>query len=303
MTARRRRGGTLATAVLACLATALAPAAAVPQPPPPTGNGTVIADGHLDLGPRVVDGRWTVQIRDDTTRPPTWRYPEDVVVHVTDTARQELPDDPAYTFLGAPGEPVWLLPQVQQAGVPWPGWNTQDPSVLDPPVRDVAWSIERVQGPGTFVLFLNEDFGAPHTVFNSTRPFPQQLAVEPNTHAHGNWAFTRPGVYLLDVRMTARASDGRALDDRRTLRLAVGTPQPRDAFAVAWAVPAPADPPVAPPESDGGPPVAEPPGEKDDSDPPVAVIAVCAIGGAALVTTVALVLRRRRQPASQERPS
>ncbi|UGQ13949.1 TIGR03773 family transporter-associated surface protein [Yinghuangia sp. ASG 101] len=302
MTARRRRGSTLATAVLACLATALAPATAAPQPPPPAGTGTVIADGHLDLGPRIVDGRWMLQIRDDTTRPATWRDPEDVVVHVTDTARQELPDDPAYAFLGAPGEPVWLLPQVQQAGVPWPGWNTQDPSVLDPPVRDVAWSIERVQGPGAFVLFLNEDFGAPHTVFDSTRPFPQRLAVEANTHAHGNWAFTRPGVYLLDARMTARTADGRALDDRRTLRLAVGTPDPHDAFAAAWATPATADPPAAPPEPAEAPPLAEPAGDKD-SDPPVAVIAACAIGAAALLTTVSLSLRRRRRPASQERPS
>jgi putative ABC transporter-associated repeat protein len=178
---------------------------------------TVIADGHVDLGPRFVDGRWTVQIRDDSAIPPTWRTVSDVVLRAADTAKVEVPADPAYAFLGAPGTSVWLLPQVQRAGILWPGWNTQDPEVATKVGGEVTWKLHGVTGPGVFVLFLNGEFGAPQVVFDGAKPFPQETGIEPNSHVHGNWSFTATGLYVLDIEMSAGD-----LVDRTDLRIQVG---------------------------------------------------------------------------------
>ncbi|XVQ06578.1 choice-of-anchor M domain-containing protein [Spirillospora sp. CA-255316] len=124
--------------------------------------------------------------------------------------------------LGKPGSQVWVLPQ----GVLWPGWNTQDPRVASTVNRQVTWRLRGVTGPGRFVPFVNGDFGAPQVLFDSTRPYPQTTGIDLNTHAHGNWAFTAPGAYLLDIDMGARTLDGRHMDDRRLLRVFAGAGPP-----------------------------------------------------------------------------
>lgn len=194
----------------------------------------VIAEGHLDLGPRLVDGKWALQIRDDTGDGPVWREPADVVIQVADAAKTTVPDDPAYAFLGSPGAEIWVLPQVQDQKVVWPGWNTQDPSIAELVGREVTWRLHGVEGPGRFELFLTGNFGAPATIFSSGRPYPQETGVEAGTHVHGNWVFTAPGAYSLDVEMAT--ADGRAdRADRVTLKVHVGPGDPATVFATSAA--------------------------------------------------------------------
>lgn len=233
----------------------------------------VIAVGHVDLGPRLDDGRWTLQLRDDTGEAPVWREPSDVVLQVADAATTTVPDDPAYSFLGTPGDQVWVLPQVQNPDVVWPGWNTQDPSIAAVVGREVDWRLHGVEGPGRFELFLTGNFGTPQTIFSSERPYPQETGVEAGTHVHGNWVFTAPGAYSLDVEMAT--DDGRG--DRATLKVHVGPGDPATAF--------PAAEPSTPPSSTA---TAQPVGGL----PPLWI----AIGGGVLVVVVAavLVVRYRR---------
>ncbi|MGH3785472.1 MAG: TIGR03773 family transporter-associated surface protein [Pseudonocardiaceae bacterium] len=193
----------------------------------PAGERLVITDGHVDMGPRMVNGTWQIQLRDDTSSPPTWRELDDVILRATDDAKITVPAGDTYRFLGAAGDPVWVLPQVQRAGIVWPGWNSQDPSVVDGISGPITWTVRSVEGPGTFTLFLNDAFGAPTTIFDGTRRYPQSTAIEPNTHAHGNWTFSKPGVYRLVVEMQATAKNGSALTDTQTLALAVGDADPR----------------------------------------------------------------------------
>ncbi|NEA17067.1 TIGR03773 family transporter-associated surface protein [Streptomyces halstedii] len=240
MTGPRIRRAAASAAALALTLGPAVPAHADGTPAPGAGSGaapatgtgrTVIGDGHIDMGPRFDHGTWTVQIRDDTTRPATWRDTSDVVLQVKDTARIEVPDSEEFGFLGDPGDEVWLLPQVQQDGVLWPGWNSQEPQVAANVEREVTWRLTGVEGPGDFVLFLNGSFGTPKVLFDSTKEFPQETGIEVNSHVHGNWAFTAPGTYLLDVRMSAVTKDGRSHDSRRTLQFSVGPQPPRKAFA------------------------------------------------------------------------
>jgi putative ABC transporter-associated repeat protein len=216
----------LLLAVLACMSTfperRAAGAVAAEQ--------VVIADGHVDIGPRLVDGRWLLGVRDDTVSPQIWRSFDDVALHVVDAARLRLPAGDGLSFLAPGGTEVWLLPQVQEQGILWPGWNTQDPSIssLQGPV---IWKLESVEGPGEFALFLTGSFGNTRPLFSTTDDLPQEMRLEMNSHVHGNWAFTAPGVYRLEMSMEARAPDGQTLTDRRTLRFAVGPVDPEAAFA------------------------------------------------------------------------
>lgn len=227
----------------AALATAPAAAAAPASP-------TVIADGHVDMGPRIVDGAWKIQVRDDTTQPATWRPLPDVVLQAVSASKMAVPQGSEYAFLGAPGAPVWLLPQVQRPGVLWPGWNTQDPSIAGVVDREVTWRLHAVTGPGRFSLFLNGNFGEPAEVFDSTRSFPQETGIEAASHVHGNWAFSAAGGYTLDIEMLTAAADGKTMSDREQLRIHVGDGEPPAAFAAAPSQ-APATTPAAAPSEDG----------------------------------------------------
>ncbi|XVV15928.1 TIGR03773 family transporter-associated surface protein [Actinoplanes sp. CA-131856] len=182
----------------------------------------VISDGHVDMGPQLSGGALTIRLKDDSTTPPVWRNLADVVLRATDKARIAVPAGAGYAFLGKAGEQVYLLPQSQQSGIVWPGWNTQHESVVDGTRGNVTWKLRAVDGPGDFKLFLTGSFGTPDVIFDSAERLPQQLGIAPNTHAHGNWAFTKAGLYRLTVDMTATTTGGKTVSDTRTLTIAVG---------------------------------------------------------------------------------
>jgi putative ABC transporter-associated repeat protein len=185
-----------------------------------TGTRKVISNGHVDMGPQLAGETWTIRLKDDTVSPPVWRELADVVLHVKDNAKTTVPA--GADFLGTAGDPVWLLPQAQQSGIVWPGWNTQHESVVGAVRGNVVWTLKGVDGPGRFILFLTGSFGNADVLFDSARTLPQQLNIPLNTHAHGNWGFSGPGLYRLEVQMSGTTSAGRAVTDTRTLAVAVG---------------------------------------------------------------------------------
>jgi surface-anchored protein len=188
----------------------------------PASGRRVISDGHVDMGPQLSGGTLTIKLKDDATSPPTWLDLAGVLLKVTDKAVIDVPSAAGYEFLGKAGDKVYLLPQSQQAGIVWPGWNTQHESVVSGTRGNVTWRLTQVSGPGEFKLFRTGSFGTPEVVFDSAGKLPQQLAIAPNTHAHGNWAFTKAGTYRLGVEMSATTTGGKTVSDARTLTIAVG---------------------------------------------------------------------------------
>ncbi|WP_156968587.1 choice-of-anchor M domain-containing protein, partial [Cellulomonas bogoriensis] len=188
------------------------------------GEVVVVPSGHLDLGPRMESGTWELRVRDDRDHPPVWRDLEDVVVHVVDDALVPVPGAAEYAFLGLPeGSPVHVIPQVEQEGVVWVGWNTQAPEVVDRLERGADLSLTRVEGPGAVHLFLQEGVSSePLVLWSSTTDLPQSAWMEVNTHTHANWVFTRPGAYLLGLESTGTLVDGTPVRAGATLRVAVG---------------------------------------------------------------------------------
>jgi surface-anchored protein len=213
----RAAGGALIALALSC-----DPAVAAP---------VVLDDGHVDYAARMVDGRLQSQIKDGTRGPGAvvWREPADVVFRVDPEARTTVPNDPRLTFLGAPGDPVWLLPQVQRTGILWAGWNTEELGAgdLNGPV---TWALTAVEGPGAVALFQTRALQPPDVLFNSRDGLPDARGVPLGTHAHGNWAFSSAGTYRLTFAMTGTRPSGEALADTETVTVAVvgdgSTPQP-----------------------------------------------------------------------------
>ena len=197
-----------------------------------------IEAGHVDVGPRFIDGEWQILARDDTTAPPVWRYLDDVVLHLGDSSVLPAPEDEQFDFVDAePGQDLYVVPQTENFDVPWVGWNSQDPEVVERLAGGMTLRFHGVDGPGQFTLFLqNGNFDDAALRWSSDLSEPQDLWAEENTHVHGNWVFTAPGVYLVDVELTAELADGSTVSDRDVLRFAVGQEtDPGEALAATYA--------------------------------------------------------------------
>lgn len=202
---------------------------------------TVLSEGHVDLGPRFVNGRWTLLVHDDRAKADpdgesVWRPTDQTVLQVRDQAILPIPDDPDYAFLrGKPGDDVFVVPQTQDPEVVWVGWNTQDPEVMETIDRGVTMTMTRVQGPGSLVVYLQSgDFAEPDVLWDSGGE-PEPVWVDVNTHTHANWVFSKPGVYLVQVRIEAELVDGKTVSDTQVLRFAVGSKtSTEDAFTAAF---------------------------------------------------------------------
>ena len=263
---------------------------------PVAAGPAVLTAGHVDLGPRYVDGEWTLLIHDDAAEP-VWRDPDRTVLQVTEAAVQTVPDDPAYEFLGVTaGTPVYVVPQVQHPDVVWVGWNTQDPRVMQTIDRGVTLELAGVDGPGTVTMYVQAGtFGPPQVLWRSTEPPGQPMWVEVNTHTHANWVFSRPGVYLVAVRVTADLISGERVSAVRHLRFAVGEATSTDAALAARPTPVEPAATLAAVGDDGtGPGRGPRPGL-------VVALAVTAAGLAAALIVVVLRGRAARRRAEQER--
>ena len=185
-------------------------ACAPPPPPPPPPAPHVISVGHVDAVHVAVDGATLrLRISDDTVSPPVLREPAQTVLHVKSEAQTTVPNPPgSYAFLGAGGAPVWILPQVQNPALLWPGASTEAIASGVLQGNQVTWWIDSVTGPGGFHVYSTNAFGTPTVRFSTTAAFPQSLTLPANTHAHYNWAFGATGTYTLVMRVTATLANG-----------------------------------------------------------------------------------------------
>ena len=242
----RTRGAVASLAVgIIALALGTAPARAADDPAldqtvaadeEASTESAVIGTGHVDIGPRMVDGQWSVALRDDSGAHPVWRDPDRTVLRVSDAALMAAPTGSDYAFMGAQaGEQYYVVPQTQNPDVVWLGWNTQDPGVVSAIDRGATMRIGSVSGPGRTWMFLQDGtFGKPRLLVDGQSGQAQDVWVDASTHVHANWVFTAPGVYTAALTFSARTTDGQQLSASTTLRFAVGSQTSADeAFAAA----------------------------------------------------------------------
>lgn len=200
------------------------------------GEAAVLADGHVDYATRVSGTTLTSRIKDGTRAgTTTWREPSRVVFHVAPAAATTVPAS-GFDFLGRPGARIWQLPQTQRAGIVWLGWNTEE--ITAGQLRGgVTWSLDRVEGPGAASIYLFNPFGQPQLLFDSGDGVPDRYEIPPGTHAHGNWSFTREGVYRVTFTQSATLAAGTQVRDTETVTFAVGAVDPNAALPTTTSQP------------------------------------------------------------------
>ena len=206
-----------------------------------SNEASEISVGHVDLGPRLIDGQWRAGLRHDAETGAVWRDPNQTVLRVSDAAVMTAPDSADYPFLAdVAGKPVYVVPQTQNPGVVWLGWNTQDPAVTATIDRGLTMRVGPVSGPGRAWLFLQSGtFGKPLLLADSGAA-PGDVWIDSGTHVHANWAFSAPGTYTATVTFLGTTTAGEAVSASTTLRFAVGDAASASE-ALAMAAPAVAD--------------------------------------------------------------
>ena len=188
-----------------------------------SNEASEISVGHVDLGPRLIDGQWRAGLRHDAESGAVWRDPNQTVLRVNDAAIMTAPNSADYPFLAdVAGKPVHVIPQTQNPSVVWLGWNTQDPAVTATIDRGLTMRVGPVSGPGRAWLFLQSGtFGKPLLLADSGAA-PGDVWIDSGTHVHANWAFSQPGTYTATVTFLGTTTAGEAVNASTTLRFAVG---------------------------------------------------------------------------------
>ena len=271
-----------------------------------------ISVGHVDLGPRLIDGQWRAGLRHDAETGAVWRDPNQTVLRVNDAAIMTAPDSADYPFLAdVAGKPVYVVPQTQNPGVVWLGWNTQDPAVTATIDRGLTMRVGPVSGPGRAWLFLQSGtFGKPLLLADSGAA-PGDVWIDSGTHVHANWAFSAPGTYTATVTFLGTTTAGEAVSASTTLRFAVGDAASASE-ALAMAAPAAADAASAgaSASSSGAAPAASGAADPASSSsasgaasgglPDWAFLAIIAVAAASLLVIGALVVARSRRSRAEQ---
>jgi len=177
----------------------------------------VMSVGHADVLEVTVSGESLIlQIKDDSNIPApgvVFRDPAETVLHAKPGpgpagSQLAVPANAAFGFLGAPGDPVWILPEVQNPNLLWPGLSTERISGGVLQGNQVQVHLDAVIGPGSFHLYNVSPFGAPVIRYTTDQPFPQTISTSNNTHAHYSWAFSAEGTYTMTFRATATLANG-----------------------------------------------------------------------------------------------
>lgn len=191
---------------------------------------TRAAAGHFDLGPTVRGSALVPAVKDDRAQPATWGQPGQFLFELGDSSRRRLPS--GLEFIAPAGTPVHMIGATQQSGVPWLGWNTQHPSLLSQAASDVRMTLVSARGPGQVAVFTSGSFGQAvgQRVFDTVGG-PRSATVPLNTHAHGNWVFTSPGAYQLQIAFTFRNRAGQNVTGSTWMQIAVGLKDPVRAFS------------------------------------------------------------------------
>ena len=222
---RRPRGWLRAAAVLVT-SLSLALAGAATPAPALTLRPVVLTAGHVDLFEVTYDAatsKLKLSVGDDTRQQSSvkvYRDPETVttVIDPARSARDSSKLGSDYAFLGVDGPTVYLLPQAQDASLPWPGWSTERlgaslPAGVELAAGQPVQLILSISGPGNVFTWQTGTFGeVTNRYVDTVDPAVDRIPVGANSHVHTNWAFTKPGDYLLTVTPTATTSAGATID-------------------------------------------------------------------------------------------
>lgn len=206
----------------------------------------IIEEGHVDLGVKFANGAWDLHIHDDFGG----EYDAaDTLLYAGEATRVPRPAGSAWDFTGAaPGQTIWVLPQVEVPGILFLGIGSEEMSGStfdsyfepDPRInangRWITLSIVDVRGPGHFSVWQSNAFGqiVPWVSTADGLTDADRLFMREGGHVHFNWAFTEIGLYQVDVVASARLNGNVVTSDVTTYHFGVeAVPEPATLAALA----------------------------------------------------------------------
>lgn len=176
-------------------------------------------DGHGDLYIGQDDDGLTVGLRSAFgAAAESVRSLEEACLVVPREARElseeygGVPDDDAYSFLGAPpGASFWLLPQAARPHNPWFGFSTEGVSKGGLSKR-IELAFRVLEGPtgAAFAVWSTDTLGRPAPIL-STADGLLVTSFDAGVHAHFNWSFSEAGNYALEAEANMESGDGALL--------------------------------------------------------------------------------------------
>ena len=169
-----------------------------------------IARGHLDVRLTQATGEngttYGLAVKDDSltaARTSVLRTLGSTTLAVAPNARFVRPaslSDASYDVLGPVGTATYVLPETQNSDIVWPGLSTEgiDYAAL-PEGADLTLHLAQAPAGARVAFFQGGTFGAGAKVhFDSTKGDGVVHTTEA-THMHGNWVFSAPGTYRIEV--------------------------------------------------------------------------------------------------------
>lgn len=106
----------------------------------------VFDQGELDLEVAYEDGKWELVLLDEANEKKI--EPEDIALHVGPATWNVIPTDPAFSFLGNSGDPIFILPQGEKEGILFLGiaGDEIESGVFEN--DQVSLNLSSVNGPG-----------------------------------------------------------------------------------------------------------------------------------------------------------
>lgn len=205
------------------LASAAATTALLAAAPPAQASLVTFHSGHVDLVDIAYEaGELALGVHDEDN---DVEYATDEVkVFVKRQAKVTVPNDPAFGFLGTPGESeVWILPAIQNTDLVWPGIAAEEVEAGPFTADALTLAVQSVSGPGQLAVFTEDAVGQPNILADSGDGLPDTVALTAGDHLHANWAFDRAGTYCITFRATGTlATTGQQVtSEAATLRVVV----------------------------------------------------------------------------------
>ena len=232
-----------------------------------------IARGHLDVRLTQASGEggltYGLAVKDDSltnARTSVLRTVGSTTLAVAPNARFVRPaslSDPSYDVLGPVGTATYVLPETQNSDIVWPGLSTEgiDYAAL-PDGADLTLHLAQAPEGARVAFFQGGTFGAGAKVhFDSTKGDGLVHTTEA-THMHGNWVFSAPGTYRIEV--GARSGE-RTLAEPQSFTVIVRSGRHNEQ-------PAPVDEEPVPTPSPGPSPVPEPVPTPEPTPAPVPTV-------------------------------
>lgn len=171
--------------------------------PAQAGSLVVLSEGHVDVvDVAFEDGEFEIAVHDETVEPGVERDPAEVLFVVKSESAATVPNDSRYAFLGTPGATVYILPEVENEDLLFPGLATEE---LEPGVfagDEINIRFKKVIGPNGVSLFTTDPAGNPTVLVDSEDGLPDTVTLPVGAHQHQSWAFEAAGWYFIKVDVT-----------------------------------------------------------------------------------------------------